>query len=78
MITKHNVQSNDRPQLLEIGVDTVYRHSNITEGTDPEGRTIFTYDENQYSLMEYLREVVPQLELAIAELSVMVGGGANV
>lgn len=79
MLKKTGVQSNDKPQILEIGYDTVYRHSNIQETTDTEGRALFIYDEEQYPLIEYLRDIVPQLELAIAELTTLIaGGGANV
>lgn len=84
------------PKELEINVDTVYKRYNIQSSEIEENRIEYTYDEEQYSISEYLRDVVPQNEnslgelsmllatyqlqtdLAIAELSMALGGNNNV
>lgn len=84
------------PQELEINVDTVYKRYNIISSINEEGKTEYTYDEDQYTISEYLKEIVPQNEeglgeltmllaqyqlqtdLAIAELSMTIGGNSNV
>lgn len=72
-----NVQSNSSPSALEIGIDTVFERANIHTITRDD-ETIYEYDEKQYTMQEYLRDTLPQIELAIAELSALIGGGANV
>lgn len=72
-----NVQNNSLPLTLEIGTDTVFERSNL-HTIERDGETIYEYDEKQYTMQEYLRDTLPQLELAIAELSALIGGGANV
>lgn len=80
------------PQELEINIDTVYKRYNIVSSINEEGKTEYTYDEDQYTISEYLKEIVPQNEeglgeltmllaqyqlqtdLAIAELSIAIGG----
>lgn len=69
-----NAQSDTRPQELEIGIDTVFVRSNIHTIT-VEDRELYEYKEIQYTMTEYLRDVVPQLELAIAELTTLIAGG---
>lgn len=69
-----NAQSGTRPQELEIGIDTVFVRSNIHTIT-VEDRELYEYKEIQYTMTEYLRDVVPQLELAIAELTTLIAGG---
>ena len=80
------------PKELEINVDTVYKRYNIQSSENEENRISYTYDEEQYSIPEYLKEVVPQnetslgelsmllaqIDLAIAELSMAIGGNNNV
>lgn len=84
------------PKELEINVDTVYKRYNITSFENEDNRTEYIYDEDQYTIPEYLREIVPQNEeclgelsmllatyqmqtdLAIAELSMTLGGNNNV
>ena len=84
------------PQELEINIDTVYKRYNIVSLKGEDDRLEYTYDEDQYTLQEYLREVVPQneeclgelsvllaiyqiqVDQAIAELSVVIGGNNNV
>lgn len=73
MTMVHNVQSMERPLPLEVNIDTVYKRYNIHQ--TEEG---YEYDEEQYEMIEYLRDVIPQLELAIAELSALIGGGVDV
>lgn len=73
----NNVQSTVHPIPLEIGTDTVFSRSNI-HTIEKDEQTIYEYDEIQYTTTEYLREIVPQLESAIAELSILVGGGGDV
>ena len=87
---------NDPPKELEINVDTVYKRYNIQSSETEDNRILYSYDEIQYSIPEYLKEVVPQNEeslgelsmllatyqlqtdLAIAELSMALGGNNNV
>jgi len=75
MITKIGVRSHELPKTIEIEQENVYRHFNIKEGIDIEEHHYYEYDEEQYSLTEYLSQVVPQLEMAIAELTTLVAGG---
>ena len=82
------------PKEIEINVDTVYKRYNIVSSTNEDNRTEYTYEEDQYTISEYLKEVVPQNEeglgeltmllaqyqlqtdLAIAELSKVIGGNS--
>ena len=84
------------PKELEINVDTVYKRYNITSFENEDNRIEYVYTEDQYTIPEYLREIVPQNEeclgelsallatyqaqtdLAIAELSMIIGGNNNV
>lgn len=83
------------PKELEINIDTIYKRYNITSYENEDNRTEFSYEEDQYTISEYLKEVVPQNEaglgeltmllaqyqlqtdLAIAELSMAIGGSNN-
>lgn len=84
----------DNPPLeLEINIDTIYKRYNIQSFTNEDNRIEYVYDETQYTIPEYLKEIVPQNEeglgeltmllsqyqtqtdLAIAELSLVIGGG---
>ena len=84
----------DNPPLeLEINIDTIYKRYNIQSFTNEDNRIEYVYDETQYTIPEYLKEIVPQNEeglgeltmllsqyqtqtdLAIAELSLAIGGG---
>lgn len=67
-----NVKCLDNPPLeLEINVDTVYKRYNIVSTKNEEERIEYTYDEEQYTIPEYLKEVVPQTEISLGELSAL-------
>lgn len=71
---------------LEINIDTVYIRSNIHKTTvnmgEDEHIEVWEYDEQQYTIPEYLNKVLPEnqktTDTAIAELSMLVGGLINV
>lgn len=72
MIKRKDVLCGDNyPQELEINVDTVYRRYNIRPYTDQEGRDGYIYDEDELTLLEYLRETVPNNEKALGEISIL-------
>lgn len=72
MIKRKDVLCGDNyPQELEINVDTVYRRYNIRPYTDQEGRDGYIYDEDELTLLEYLREAVPNNEKALGEISIL-------
>lgn len=69
---------------LEFGKDTVYVRENIKRITI-ENMELWQYDETQYSLEEYdkikinnLETKNATLEQAIVELTLMIGGATNV
>ena len=66
------LSSAETVKKIEVNVDTVYRRENIKQVEDAEGHKLWQYDETQYSLAEYHKEVLPELENAIAELSMLV------
>jgi hypothetical protein len=47
------------PKEIEINVDTVYKRYNITSLTNEDNRIEYTYEEDQYTIPEYLKEIVP-------------------
>lgn len=59
------------PQELEINVDTVYKRYNINSFINEEDRVEYLYDEDQYTIPEYLKEVVPENEKGLGELTVL-------
>lgn len=59
------------PKEIEINVDTVYKRYNITSLTNEDNRTEYTYDEDQYTIPEYLKEIVPQNEEGLGELTML-------
>lgn len=62
----------DNPPLeLEINVDTVYKRYNIVSTQDEEGRMEYIYEEDQYTIPEYLKEIAPQTETGLGELSAL-------
>lgn len=62
----------DNPPLeLEINVDTIYKRYNITSLQNEEGRIEYLYEEDQYTIPEYLKEIVPQNEESLGELSTL-------
>ena len=66
-----NVRAFDTPpQELEINVDTVYKRYDI-QSFERDGRTEYLYTEEQYTIPEYLKEIVPQNEIALGELSAL-------
>ena len=66
------LSSAETVKKIEVNVDTVYRRENIKQVEDAEGNKLWQYDETQYTLAEYHKEVLPELENAIAELSMLV------
>ena len=60
-------------RFLKEDINTVYKRFNIHEIEDG-----YEYDEEQYGMVEYLRDALPQMQLAIAELSALIGGDSNV
>lgn len=44
----------------EINIDTVYLRSNIHQVQDEEGNFLWEYDEQQLTVPEYLKIIVPQ------------------
>lgn len=67
-----NVHCLDNPPLeLEINVDTVYKRYNITSFENEDERIEYTYEEDQYTISEYLKEIVPQNEKGLGELSAL-------
>ena len=62
----------DNPPLeLEINVDTIYKRYNITSLQNEAGRIEYLYEEDQYTIPEYLKEIVPQNEESLGELSAL-------
>lgn len=66
---------NDKPNSIRIDVDTVYKAYNIHQITDNEGNNGWEYDEDQYTITEYLRDTVPVneniTEQTLGELSIL-------
>ena len=82
MVEYKNVQGTQEtvPQL-EINVDTVYIRSNIHRTSvqmneEEEPIEVWEYDEQQYTIAEYLKKVLPEnqatTDAAIAELSMLI------
>lgn len=59
------------PRELEINIDTVYKRYNIDSFTNEDNRIEYLYDEDQYTIPEYLKEVVPENEKGLGELTVL-------
>lgn len=75
MITNYDVICGDNyPQELEINVDTVYKRYNIRRYTDFEGNKGYQYDEDQMTLEEYFKKAIPEIQQALAELSILIAG----
>ena len=57
---------------IEMNVDTVYLRTNIHQIQNEEGDSLWEYDEQQLTIPEYLKIIVPQnqeiSDNAIAEL----------
>lgn len=67
-----NVHCLDNPPLeLEINVDTVYKRFNIVSVQNEEDRIEYIYDEDQYTILEYLKEIFPETETGLGELSTL-------
>lgn len=84
------------PKELEINIDTIYKRYNISSFENEDGKIEYIYTEDQYTIPEYLKEIVPEAEeslgelsmllatyqtqtdLALAELSMALGGNNNV
>lgn len=56
---------------LEVNVDTVYLRDNIIEKYDEDGNKYWEYDEIQLTLSEYFKNIIPENEKAIGELSLL-------
>ena len=56
---------------LEVNVDTVYLRDNIIEKYDEDGNEYWKYDEIQLTLSEYFKNIIPENEKAIGELSLL-------
>ena len=56
---------------LEVNVDTVYLRDNIIEKYDEDRNKYWEYDEIQLTLSEYFKNIIPENEKAIGELSLL-------
>ena len=56
---------------IEINIDTVYIRENIKEKYDEENHRYWEYDEIQLSIPEYFKNIIPENEKAIGELSLL-------
>ena len=56
---------------LEVNVDTVYLRDNIIEKYDEDGNKYWEYDEIQLTLSEYFKNIIPEQEQAIGELTTL-------
>lgn len=82
----HDVQGTQEiVPSVEIGVTTVYVREDIERRTDSEGNPYWNYTEYQYTLPEYIEIISNQnttdkenIDNAIAELSIVIGGLMNV
>jgi hypothetical protein len=70
-----------KPLDLEFGKDAVYRRSNITKCHDDEKGDYWEYDEEQYTLQEYVQilhnekeQGEGEIKLALTELAEAVLG----
>ena len=59
------------PKEIEINIDTVYKRYNITSLTNEDNRIEYIYEEDQYTIPEYLKEIVPQNEEGLGELTML-------
>ena len=63
------------PKEIEIGVDTIFKRYNIQSFKNEENRDEFIYEEDQLTIDEYLRDVVPEnqdlTETTLGELSIL-------
>jgi hypothetical protein len=59
------------PKELELNVDTIYKRKNIVSSENEDGRIEYLYEEYQYTIPEYLKEIVPQDEECLGELSAL-------
>lgn len=66
-----NVKCINPPKELEINVDTVYKRYNIQSQINEDNIIEYIYSEDQYSILEYLKEIVPQNENSLGELSML-------
>lgn len=59
------------PKELEINIDTVYKRYNIQSFINDEGRTEYIYQEDQQPIINYLKNIVPENEESLGELSML-------
>lgn len=72
MIQYKKVQGTQEKVLpLELNVDTVYIRKNIVQKTDENNNPYWEYDEAQLTFEEYFKQVIPEQEQAIGELTTL-------
>ena len=75
MKIRHNVHSGNRPQEVELNVDTVYYRTNIHTCLNDEGNEEYEYDEKELTFEEYFRKTIPTnqniTEETLGELSIL-------
>lgn len=49
----------------------IYKRYNINSFENEDGKTEYVYTEDQYTIPEYLKEVVPETEESLGELSML-------
>ena len=72
MIQYKKVQGTQEKVLpLELNIDTVYIRKNIIRKTDEDNNSYWEYDEAQLTFEEYFKQVIPEQEQAIGELTTL-------
>lgn len=56
---------------LELNVDTVYIRKNIVQKEDEDNNSYWEYDETQLTFEEYFKQIIPEQEQAIGELTTL-------
>ena len=56
---------------FEVNVDTIHIRDNIIEKQYEDGNKYWEYDEIQLTLSEYFKNIIPENEKAIGELSLL-------
>lgn len=70
MIYLSKVQgTQERVPPIELNVDTVYIRTNIVQKFNEDNLPYWEYEEKQLTFDEYFRQIIPDNEQAIAELS---------
>lgn len=72
MVQYKKVQGTQEKVLpLELNVDTVYIRKNIVQKTDENNNPYWEYDETQLTFEEYFKQIIPEQEQAIGELTTL-------